>query len=167
MKSIWLSFLLAAACASAAAAQTAPPAAPTAFVFEEVATLAPAQILGQTPIGRRQSIPITGGTVSGPGISGHILPGGADYQLVRSDGAVMIDADYMIETDDHVTIHVRNVGVIVPPGKDGQAYAWAAPRFDAPIGRYGWLNDAIFVSHIGGAGDKDHPAVRITIWKIG
>jgi len=167
MKAILLSFSLVATCAGAASAQTAPPTAPTAFAFEEVATLAPAQILGQTPIGRRQSVPITGGTVSGPGISGKILPGGADYQLVRADGAVMIDADYMIETDDHVMIHVRNVGVIVPPAKGGQAYFWAAPRFDAPTGRYGWLNDAIFVSHVGGAGDKDHPAVRITIWKVG
>ena len=166
MKAIWLSLSLVAAGASAAAAQAARPDAPATFVFEEIASLAPAQVLGETPIGRRQSIPITGGTVSGPGISGKILPG-ADYQLVRSDGAVVIDADYMIETDDHVTIHVRNVGIIVPPGKDGPAYAWAAPRFDAPSGRYGWLNDAIFVSHIGGAGDKDHPAVRITIWKIG
>jgi hypothetical protein len=167
MKTIWFSLSLVAACANVAAAETARPAAPTAFAFEEVATLAPAKVLGETPLGRRQSIPITGGTVSGPGISGQILPGGADYQLVRPDGAVLIDADYMIETDDHVTIHVRNVGIIVPPGKDGQAYFWAAPRFDAPKGRYGWLNDAIFVSHVGGAGDKDHPAVRITIWKIG
>jgi hypothetical protein len=136
-------------------------------VFEEVATLAPAQVVGDTALGRRQSVPITGGTVTGPGISGHVLPGGADFQIVRADGAVLIDADYMIETDDHVTIHVRNQGVIVPPGKDAPAYAWAAPRFDAPNGRYGWLNNAIFVSRIGRAGDKDHPAVRITIWKVG
>ncbi len=166
MKSILLSLSLIAAGVSVAAAEPARPPAPTTFVFEEVASLAPAQILGETPIGRRQSIPITGGTVSGPGISGRILPGGADYQLIRSDGAVMIDADYMIETDDHVTIHVRNVGVIVPPAKGQPAYAWAAPKFDAPNGRYSWLNDAIFVSQISGAGDKEHPAVRITIWKV-
>ena len=167
MKAIWVSLLLVAAGADRAAAETPRPPAPTTFVFEEVATLAPAKILGETPMGRRQSIPITGGTVSGPGISGQILPGGADYQLVRPDGVVMIDADYMIETDDHVTIHVRNVGIIVPPSKGNQAYFWAAPRFDAPTGRYGWLNDAIFVSHVDVAGDKDHPAVRITIWKVG
>lgn len=167
MKSILLCLSFIAAGAGVAAAEPVRPAAPTTFAFEEVATLAPAQILGETPIGRRQSIPITGGTVSGPGISGRILPGGADYQLIRSDGAVMIDADYMIETDDHVTIHVRNVGVIVPPEKNRPAYAWAAPKFDAPNGRYGWLNDAIFVSQISSAGDREHPAVRITIWKVG
>ena len=67
MKAIWLSLSLVAACAGAAAAQTARPDAPATFAFEEIASLAPAQILGETPIGRRQSIPITGGTVSGPG----------------------------------------------------------------------------------------------------
>ena len=162
-----LAVLLAAAAPGAMAADAPSPAAPTAFVFEEVAGLGPLQVIGDTPLGRRQSIPITGGTVSGPSISGRILPGGADYQLVRSDGAVQIDADYTIETDDHVLIHVRNTGLALAPGKDQPAYAWAAPRFDAPKGRYGWLNSAIFVSRISGAGDKDHPAVRITIWKVG
>ena len=168
MKSALLALLLSAGASGAIAQSAIPPAlAPTSFAFEEVATLAPAQVLGETPNGRRQSIPITGGTLSGQGMSGRILPGGADYQLVRSDGSVMIDADYMIETDDHVTIHVRNVGIIVPPAKDHPAYAWAAPKFDAPNGRYGWMNNAIFVSRISGAGDPVHPAVRITIWKVG
>ena len=167
MRSVLFALLLSAGAPWAMAQEPARPPAPTSFVFEEVATLAPAQVLGQTPVGRRQSIPITGGTFSGPDMSGRILPGGADFQLVRSDGAVMIDADYMIETDDHVIIHVRNVGIIVPPAKGHPAYAWAAPKFDAPEGRYGWLNDAIFVSRISGAGDPGHPAVRITIWKVG
>lgn len=162
-----LAVVFAAAASCAFAADAPPPTAPTTFVFEEVATLGPVQVLGETPYGRRQSIPITGGTFTGPGISGRILPGGADYQLVRSDGAVQIDADYMIEADDHVRIHVRNTGLAMAPGKDQPGYAWAAPRFDAPNGRYGWLNSAIFVSRISGAGDKDHPAVRITIWKVG
>lgn len=154
--------------AGAAEAQSPPPSAPTTFVFEETATLAPAQVLGETPAGRRQSVPILGGVVAGPALSGRILPGGADYQLVRTDGSVAIDADYMIETDDHVIIHVRNVGVIVPPTKERpQAYFWAAPTLDAPNGRYGWLNDAIFVSRVSPAGDKDHPAVKVTVYKVG
>jgi hypothetical protein len=154
--------------AGPALAADAPPPAPTAFVFEENATLAPAVVVGQTPLGRRQAIPITGGTFSGPGISGRILPGGADDQLVRADGAVVIDADYFLETDDHVVIHVRNVGLIVPPKtQGGAAYPWAAPKFDAPAGKYGWLNDAIFVSRISLGGDKDHPAVKITIYRVG
>ncbi len=167
MKAALPSLLAAVVGTSALAAEPERPAPPLTFAFEEVADLAPLVMIGDTPQGRRQAIPITGGSFSGPGVSGRILPGGADQQLVRADGSVTVDAGYMIETDDHVVIHVRNQGVIVPPGKDGQAYLYAAPRFEAPAGRYGWLNDAIFVSRITPAGDKDHPAVRITIWKVG
>lgn len=162
--------LIAAALLAAgpAVAQDLPAPVPTNFVFEENATLAPALILGETPLGRRQAIPITGGSFAGPGVHGRILPGGADYQTVRSDGGVVIDADYFLETDDHVVIHVRNVGLIIPPKGPGQAaYPYAAPKFDAPNGKYGWLNDSLFVSRISPGGDKDHPAVKITIWKVG
>ena len=57
------------AVAGAAAAQEPPPPAPAAFVFEEIAELAPAVIMGETPTGRRQAIPITGGTFSGRQVS--------------------------------------------------------------------------------------------------
>jgi hypothetical protein len=167
MKPLPLLAVLAAFASTAATAQPEPPkTAPSAFVFEEVVTLEPTQIIGDTPLGRRQRVPITGGVFSGPGLSGKVLPGGADWQLVRADGSLTIEADYMIETDDHVQIHVRNVGVVVPP-KDGRpAYHWTSPVFEAPMGRYGWLNDAVFVSTLGPAGDKDHPAVRVTIYRI-
>lgn len=168
MKHVLIALALLAGPPAAALAADAPPPAPVTFVFEENAALAPAVVVGQTPLGRRQAIPITGGTFAGPGISGRIIPGGADDQLVRADGAVVIDADYFLETDDHVVIHVHNVGLIVPPKTAGAAaYAWCAPRFDAPAGKYGWLNDAIFVSKLSPGGDKDHPAVRVTIYKVG
>ena len=167
MRPLPLLAVLAAFASTSAIAQPAPPkTAPSAFVFEEVVTLEPTQIIGDTPLGRRQRVSITGGVFSGPGLSGKVLPGGADWQLVRADSSLAIEADYMIETDDHVQIHVRNVGVVVPP-KDGRpAYHWTAPVFEAPMGRYGWLNDAVFVSTLGPAGDKDHPAVRVTIYRI-
>jgi hypothetical protein len=48
--------------------------------------------LDRTPYGERRIIDITGGTVRGPKLSGRILPGGADWQIVRSDGAADIQA---------------------------------------------------------------------------
>ena len=144
----------------------APQTVPTSFAFEEIVTLAPGYVVGQTPLGLRRRIPITGGTFAGPGIKGNVVAGGADWQLVRADGSTMVDADYMIETEDHVQIHVHNVGVLAP-AKDGKpAYRWTAPVFEAPMGKYGWLNDAVFLSTLGSAGDKDHPAVRITIYRV-
>ena len=162
MKAV-LSALSLFAFAGAAMVAEAPKPPAVTFVFEEVATLGPVQVIGETPNGRRQAIPITGGTFSGPGIKGRILPGGADLQLVRSDGSTMIDADYMLETDDHAIIHVRNVGLIVRDAKGGLGYAWAAPTFNAPNGKYGWLNNALFISSISAATG----GVTITIYKLG
>jgi hypothetical protein len=79
---------------------------------------------------------------------------------------MVIDADYMIETDDHVQIHVHNVGVVQRGDATRKDYHWAAPTFEAPNGKYGWLNDSLFVSTLGPAGDPAHPAVKITIYKI-
>jgi hypothetical protein len=50
--------------------------------------------LGRTPYGERRMVAITGGTVRGPKLSGRILPGGADWQLIRSDGVADISARY-------------------------------------------------------------------------
>ena len=55
--------------------------------------------LGRTPYGERRVIGILGGKVSGPKLNGRILPGGADWQIIRSDGAADIKARYTIETE--------------------------------------------------------------------
>jgi hypothetical protein len=51
------------------------------FVWEEVVTLGPSSPVGATPRGKRNIVPITGGTFEGPHIKGKILPGGWDWQL--------------------------------------------------------------------------------------
>src|SRR4051812_32769193 len=75
---------------------TAPPAATVPrleFAFEFRVTLAPATVLGETPYGRRQYIPITGGVIAGPKFSGEIIPGGWDYQLGLPEGCGTLSAD--------------------------------------------------------------------------
>jgi hypothetical protein len=57
-------------------------------IFVITSTLAGIQKLGQTPYGERRIINILGGTVEGPKLKGKILPGGADWQIVRADGVV-------------------------------------------------------------------------------
>ena len=69
-------------------------------LFKAEITLAPPQELGEAPHGRRRIIPITGGRVSGERLSGRVLPGGADWQVVRADGVAELDARYTIETGD-------------------------------------------------------------------
>ena len=41
----------------------------------------------------------------------------ADFQFVRPDGVTTVEAIYTIQAEDGALIHVRNVGIVVPPGQ--------------------------------------------------
>lgn len=114
-------------------------------------------VVGDTPLGQRRIIPITGGRVEGPRLQGVVLPGGADWQIVRADGGVALEARYTVRTDDGALIYVRNVGVRSGPPEilarlgrgepvDPAAYYFrTTPRFETGAPGYGWLNDLIAV----------------------
>ena len=114
----------------------------------------PDQPLGDTPDGRRTNYDILGGTLAGPAIAGVVLPGGADWFLERPDGVGQLDARYSLRTDDGVVINVHNRGLLREEPVDGgtpvstselSAYTChCLPVFDAPEGRYGWLNREVF-----------------------
>ena len=135
-------FLLAASWQVTAQDQPAPVLA-TEYVFTIEATISPALVMGASVDGQRQSIPITGGSISGPSIKGEVVPGGADYQVQQADGSWRIRAIYMLRTNDGALINVVNEGIIVPPkpGKNAGLYFRCQPHFTAPNGNYGWLND--------------------------
>ena len=160
-------FGLATAGASAPAlSQDAAPAPRLEFAFEEIVTLGQAIPVGETPLGRRNMIPITGGTFAGPGIQGTIIAGGWDWQLTRSDGCTEIEADYMIRTDDGVVINVINVGTLCPPEPGGaMTPARTQPRFEAPKGKYEWLNRSAFIGTLELAPEAEGPAVKIRFYK--
>jgi hypothetical protein len=67
-------------------------------IFTIHCALAIIQKLGATPYGERRIINILRGTVDGPRLTGKVLPGGADWQIVRADGVVHLTARYTIET---------------------------------------------------------------------
>src|SRR6185437_17009827 len=67
------------------------------FVFRLDVTVAAPLELGPTHLGRRRVIPITGGTITGPRLKGRVLPGGADWQVIRADGTAELDARYTLE----------------------------------------------------------------------
>ena len=81
------------------------------LVFELNGVLEPAVVIGETPHGTRRMVPIKGGTFEGANIRGNLLPGGADWQAVRADGAAELHALYLLETDDGVRIQVENHGL--------------------------------------------------------
>ena len=80
-------------------------------IFRIEAELADILKFGHTPYGERRVIDIRGGVVSGPRLNGRILPGGADWQIIRSDGVADIQARYTIETDAGVHILVSSEGL--------------------------------------------------------
>ena len=121
-------------------------------------TLEPVRDLGETPLGRRRIIGIAGGQFSGPRLSGRILPGGADWQLIRSDGVAYLDARYTLETSDGALIYVNNKGYRHGPkevverlakGEDVDPalyYMRATPWFETSAPRSAWLNRIICVA---------------------
>ncbi|HUM17756.1 MAG TPA: DUF3237 domain-containing protein [Candidatus Nitrosotalea sp.] len=114
-------------------------------------------VIGDTPLGLRRIIPITGGRVDGPRLQGVVLPGGADWQIVRGDGGTMLEARYTVRTADGALIYVRNIGLRCGPpevlarlgrgeGVDPVAYYFrTTPRFETAAPGYRWLNDLVAV----------------------
>jgi len=84
-------------------------------LFRAVVEIAAPLSVGVTPRGERRIIPITGGRFEGPKLTGDVLPGGADWQLVRPDGTALLEARYTLRTRDGALVYVRNRGVRTGP----------------------------------------------------
>jgi hypothetical protein len=111
-----------------------------AMLIQENVTLAPSQRVGASKRGIRNIIPITGGTVTGR-ISGKVIRGGADYQILSPPAT--IDAHYLWQTDDGEVIVVRN----------GGAFGALVPTFEARVdGKYAYLNTGAYLSSNPGVG---------------
>lgn len=158
MKRIILS-LLAILCIAFSAMAQQQPDPELEFVLELKVKLGQAFGVGQVTQGNRFVIPITGGTFEGPNIKGEVLPGGADYQMQNMDkGRTDLEAIYCIRTDDGVSIHVRNYGIIAGN------YFYCSPKFEAPLdSKYAWLNNAIYVCRPAGFMDG---GIVLRVWKV-
>ncbi len=143
-------------------------------LFKAEITLAPPQELGEAPHGRRRIIPITGGRISGERVAGRVLPGGADWQVVRADGVAELDARYTIETADGGLIYVSNRGVRHGPAEvlrklaAGEAvdpalyYMRTTPWFETGDARYAWLNRVVCVA----TGARRAAAVELEVFEV-
>jgi hypothetical protein len=131
-------------------------------IYRLEATLGAPLDLGDIAQGHRRIVPQTGGTFSGPEISGKLLPGAsADWQIVLPDGTSFADIRYTPQTDGGDLLYVQSRGVrhgsaevLARLGRseevDASEYTFrtsthietAAPQLD-------WLNKGVFVS-VGG-----------------
>jgi len=143
-------------------------------LFVAEISLAKPQELGETPQGRRRIIGITGGKFSGAKLSGRVLPGGADWQVIRADGVADLDARYTLETGDGALIYVRNRGYRHGPSDileklaAGEAvdpslyYMRTTPLFETGDARYAWLNRMICVA----SGARRAAAVELEVFSV-
>jgi hypothetical protein len=144
------------------------------FAFEAAAEVAAPLDLGVTPSGHRRIIPITGGSFEGPGLKGRILPGGADWQIVRTDGTAELDARYTLQTDQGALIYVVNRGLRHGPPEvlrriaagetvDPRSYYFrSAAFFETSAPELEWLTKTIII----GAGERQRDKVLIRFWKV-
>jgi len=145
------------------------------FAFEARITLGPARVVGATATGQRQYIPITGGTIAGPKLSGRVIPGGWDYQNRLASGCLTMTADYFLEAEDGTVIHILNESFSCGMGGADAGRSFFRPRFEAPEGSaHAWLTRGVFVASLGldmgGApaadGTPPEPAIRIKFYQI-
>lgn len=144
------------------------------FVLEATVSVAAPIEIGETPQGRRRVIHITGGHFAGPRLRGTVVPGGADWQVIRADGVTELTALYELKTDDGTLIHVSNRGLRHGPPEvmqrlargepvDAASYYFrTVPVFEAPSGPYDWLNRSIFIA----AGARFANEVQIRVFEI-
>ncbi|SPL90707.1 unnamed protein product [[Actinomadura] parvosata subsp. kistnae] len=114
--------------------------------------------LGDSPWGRRRVINIVGGSFEGPRLSGVVLPGGADWQVVHADGAISVDTRYTLRTHDGALLYISTSGVRHGPpevldrlarGEEvdpSEYYFRLFCRFETGDGRYLWLNRTLAVA---------------------
>ena len=143
-------------------------------LFRAEITLAPPQELGAAPLGVRRIIPITGGRFRGERLSGRVLSGGADWQVIRADGVADLDARYTLETTDGALIYVRNRGYRHGPREvlerlaGGESvdpdlyYMRTTPLFETGDERYAWLNRMVAVA----TGARRPAAVELDVYEV-
>lgn len=120
---------------------------------------------GPLPGGGMQGYtPATGGTITGPMLTGKVLPQtGADYAFVRDDGVIELNAHYLLQAADGTKIYIMNKGYLIPAGSaarqnaDGTAqpdYFRLTPYFRVEKGPHDWLMRTCIV---GGAERRSKP----------
>ncbi|MCD0419239.1 DUF3237 domain-containing protein [Rubrivivax sp. JA1024] len=133
------------------------PTLETKYAFTITARIGEVTSAGEIGAGVRRIIPIIGGEVKGEGIAGKVLPFGADFQIIRPNELIELEAKYAFETDDGAVVYVENVGLRFGPIellqklKRGEPvdpkliYFRTRPRFETGHPNYQWLMQHLFI----------------------
>jgi hypothetical protein len=133
------------------------PALSTKFVFTITANIGSVVSAGDIGHGVRRIVPIIGGDVRGDHINGKVCAFGADFQIIRPNELIELEAKYAFETDDGAVIYVENRGIRFGPVellqrlKRGEAvdpaliYFRTVPKFETGSEKYRWLMEYLFI----------------------
>jgi len=110
--------------------------------------------------GVRGFVPLVGGEITGPRLSGRAVPNsGGDWPLVWRNGVIEFNAHYLLEASDGTPIYVRNRG-FAHASPETQAkidrgepvdprdnYFRLAPVFETPTGSHEWMTRTVFIGY--------------------
>jgi Protein of unknown function (DUF3237) len=131
--------------------------------------------LGPAPTGERRVVAITGGRFdSDDGWRGQVLPGGADWQLLRGDGVLEVDARYVLQDERGARVQVISRGLrhgppeVIAALARGEAvdpslyYFRTALRFETAAAELVHLNHVVAV----GIGARESRLVRLNVFAL-
>jgi hypothetical protein len=133
------------------------PALQTRYVFTITAHVGSVTSAGDIGTGVRRIIPITGGEVKGRDVNGKVCAFGADFQIIRPNELIELEAKYAFQTDDGAVIYVENRGIRFGPVEllqrlkrgepvdPGLIYFRTVPKFETGDEKYRWLMESLFV----------------------
>ena len=161
--------------ATALPAAIPPPAPGLSFAFELRAKVADPVIIGQGPHGLRRIVAITGGTVSGPGLQGEVVPNsGADWQMIQPDGFSELDTRYTLRTDKGELVYVQNAGIrhaqpeVMKRLNAGEVvdpklvYFRTVAKFETTAEGLKWMTRSVFI----GVGERSPNEVIVRFYRV-
>ncbi|MGP4082707.1 DUF3237 domain-containing protein [Pseudalkalibacillus sp. R45] len=128
------------------------------FLCDMELTVEDAHLPGNTPIGNRRIIRVSGGALRGDQLNADVIPGGDDWITVREDGTIIQDVRILLKTGEGDLIMMTYRGIrtgepetllrldnneFVDPD---DYYFRTSPIFETASPKYDWLNRRIFVS---------------------
>ncbi len=133
----------------------------------------PYQVVGGPDGAFRRIGVVPGGIFEGERLSGKILPGGSDWQTVRSDGSTLLDVRLVLETTDGALIAMTYKGLRRGPadviarvnrGEDvdpAEYYFRTNLMFETASG-YSWINGILAI----GAGHRTPAGVIYNLFEV-
>jgi hypothetical protein len=146
----------------------------TKHLFTMRAEVRPIVVIGAAPGGFRRAGIVPGGVFEGERLSGTVIEGGNDWQILRSDNSVLLDVRLNLKTDDGDLICMTYKGLRTGDAEilkridlgesvDPSTYYFRInPIFETASEKYGWLNNFLAI----GTGYRSADAVIYNIFEI-